>query len=54
MVTSKQPKGRQGTTGVRTRSGPGKIKSGPVKMIQGKGYNRYTENSRQGRVDGEV
>ena len=41
-------------TGVRTRSGPGKIKSGPVKTIQGKGYNRYMENSRQGRVDGEV
>ena len=47
MVTSKQPKGGQGTTGVRTRSGP-------VKMIQGRRYIEYTENSRQGRVDGEV
>ena len=47
MVTSKQPKGRQGMTGVRTRSGP-------VKMLQGMGYIEFTENSRQGRVDGEV
>jgi len=47
MVTSKQPKGGQGTTGVRTRSGP-------VKMLQGMGYIEFTENSHQGRVDGEV
>ena len=53
-MTSKQPKGRQGTTGVRTRSGPGKIKSGPVKMLQGIGYIEFMENSRMGRVDGKV
>ena len=47
-------KSGQGITGESTKSGPGKIKSGPVKMIQGGGYNRYTENSRQDRVDGEV
>jgi len=47
MVTSKQPKGRQGTTGVRTRSGL-------VKMIQGAGYIENTENSQTGRVDGKV
>ena len=41
-------------TGVRTRSGPVKIKSGPVKMLQGIGYIEFTESSRQGRVDGEV
>jgi len=34
-------------TGVGTRSGP-------VKMIQGRRYIEYTENSRQSRVDGEV
>jgi len=34
-------------TGVGTRSGP-------VKMIQGRRYIKYTENSCQGRVDGEV
>jgi len=54
MVTSKQPKGGQGATGVRTRSGPVKIKSGPVKMLQGMGYIEFTENSCQNRVDGEV
>jgi len=53
-VTSKQPKGGQGTTGVRTRSGPVKTKSGLVKMLQGMGYIEYTENSCQSRVDGEV
>ena len=53
-MTSKQPKGGQGATGVRTRSGPVKIKSGLVKMLQGMGYIKYTENSRQSRVDGEV
>jgi len=41
-------------TGVKTRSGLGKIKSGPVKMLQGIGYIEFTENSRQGRADGEV
>jgi len=40
-------------TGVRTRSGPGK-KPGPVKILQGMGYNKFTENSCQGRADGEV
>jgi len=54
MVTSKQPKGGQGANGVRTRSGPVKIKSGPVKMLQGMGHIEFTENSRQGRVNGEV
>ena len=34
-------------TRVRTRSGP-------VKMIQGKGYNKYTETSQPSRVDSEV
>ena len=53
-MTSKQPKGGQGATGVRTRSGPVKIKSGPVKMLHGIGYIEFTENSCQGRVDGEV
>jgi len=47
MVTSKQPNSGQGMTGVRTRSGP-------VKMLQGIVYIEFTENSRQGRVDGEV
>ena len=41
-------------TGVKTRSGPVKIKTGPVKMLQGIGYIEFTESSRQGRVDGEV
>ena len=41
-------------TRVRTRSGLGKIKSGPVKMIQGIGYIEFMENSCQGRADGEV
>jgi len=45
MVTSKQPKGRQGMTRVRSRSGPVKIKSGLVKMLQGIGYIEFTENS---------
>jgi len=54
MVTSKQPYSGQGMTGVRTRSGPGKIKSGPVKMLQGIGYIEFTENSCQGRADGKV
>ena len=53
-MTSKQPKGGQGTTGVRTRSGPVKIKSGPVKMLQGMGYIEFMENSHQGRVNSEV
>jgi len=60
-VTSKQPKGGQGATGESTRSGPGENKvrsgenkSGPVKMLQGIGYNEFTENSRQDRVDGKV
>ena len=46
-MTSKQPKGGQGATGVRTRSGP-------VKMLQGMGYIEFTENSCQDRVDGKV
>ena len=46
MVTSKL-KGGQGITRESTRSGP-------VKMIQGKRYNKYMENSRPSRVDGEV
>ena len=54
MVTSKQPNSGQGMTRVRTRSGLVKIKSGPVKMLQGIGYIEFTDNSRQGRVDGEV
>jgi len=29
-------------------------RSGLVKMIQGRRYIEYMENSRQGRVDGEV
>ena len=41
-------------TRVRTRSGPVKIKSGLVKMLQGIGYIEFTENSCQGRVDGKV
>ena len=41
-------------TGVRTRSGPVKIKSGLVKMLQGIGYIEFMENSCQGRVDGKV
>jgi len=45
MMTSKQPKDRQGITGVSTRSGPMKTKSGLVKMIQGAGYIENTENS---------
>jgi len=47
MVTSKQPNSGQGMTGVRTRSGP-------VKMLQDIGYIEFTENSHQGRADGEV
>jgi len=47
MVTSKQTKGRQGMTRVRTRSGP-------VKMLQGIGHVEFTENSCQGRADGKV
>ena len=47
MVTSKQPNSRQGMTGIRTRSGP-------VKMLQGIGYIKFTENSCQDRVNGEV
>jgi len=47
MVTSKQPNGRQGTTGVRTRSGL-------VKILQGMGYNEFMKNSHQGRAGGEV
>ena len=39
---------------VKIKSGPVKIKSGPVKMLQGMGYIEFTENSRQGRVNGEV
>jgi len=56
MVTSKQPNSRQGTNGVRTRSGlvKIKIKSGPVKILQGIGHIEFTENSRQGRADGAV
>ena len=46
-MTSKQTKGGQGTTGVRTRSGP-------VKMLQGIGHIEFMENSCQGRADGEV
>jgi len=53
-VTSKQPNSGQGMTGVRTRSGPVKIKSGLVKMLQGIGYIKFMENSRQGRADGKV
>ena len=53
-MTSKQTNSGQGMTRVRTRSGPVKIKSGPVKMLQGIGYIKFTENSCQGRVDGEV
>jgi len=40
--------------GESTRSGPMKIKSGPVKMLQGIGRIEFTENSRQSRVNGEV
>ena len=60
-MTSKQPKGGQGTTGVRTRSGLVKIKSGLVKvksglvkMLQGIGYIEFMENSHQDRVNGKV
>jgi len=54
MVMSKQPNGGQGTTRVRTMSGLVKIKSGPVKILQGIGYNEFMENSCQGRADSEV
>jgi len=54
-VTSKQPNSGQGMTGVRTRSGLVKIKSGPVKMLQGRIYRVHGElTSRQGGRRGVV
>ena len=40
--------------GCDTRSGPVKIRSGLVKMLQGIGYIKFMENSRMGRVDSKV